>query len=736
MASNSVCGIVICKLCSEHYTDPRMLPCLHSFCYDCLSKHFDNSKSDHVCPTCNEAFEVPNGKIKSLPKDLHGSHVAEVAEYEEKIAKESTMNCDRCSVSSDSEAVKFCCNCCNFLCSWCTKDHARRTATRKHELVDVGGKSKSLQKSLLNSIQPKRMSCPLHSDEVLKFYCYSKGCSCLVCRDCILLSHSGHTYDHVDAVADKEREDMLSIVENASNAIKKLENAMGKNEKVAQNISNKQNSVEQKIKESFKELYEVLHDREDTLLAKSAEISLGKITALKLQSEDIKKMYDELNRISQLVKEATKEYTPEQMLSTKGIMTAKFDKVMKQFDACSLEPCKTDIMHSDLESAQIKEDIGKFGAVTGGSYAAGSTALFFMPVAIKGKAVNISVTTRDIQGKPLYQKGEAVVAKLGLIGSNNLDVEGTVKDNGNGIYDITLTPQSVGEHQLNVTVEGEHIKSSPFVISVREARQYTTNCLQNYGVSSQPWDVAMGDNNEMFVVDYGYHYIQVMNKQNATTVRTIGLNGSSGTGNLQFYSPSAITIKGNVMYIAEDGNHRIQKLTTSGKHLTTFGSNGSKEGQFRNPRGICIGPENKLYVTEYSNNRISVFQADGTFDHFITGNLFNPWGIAFDPQGNINVANYGSHTISVFTIDGNFLRQYGSGTIQYPAGIAIDPEGYVFVSEYYNSGYYDDSRVFIFNPQYVHTNTLQNFQYSVGIALDKDGYVYVCDYNNSRVLKY
>ncbi len=51
------------------------------------------------------------------------------------------------------------------------------------------------------------------------------------------------------------------------------------------------------------------------------------------------------------------------------------------------------------------------------------------------------------------------------------------------------------------------------------------------------------------------------------------------------------------------------------------------------PRSICIDPEGRIYVFETSNNRISVFEADGKFYRHISGNLNGPWGIAFDSSG-------------------------------------------------------------------------------------------------------
>ena len=134
------------------------------------------------------------------------------------------------------------------------------------------------------------------------------------------------------------------------------------------------------------------------------------------------------------------------------------------------------------------------------------------------------------------------------------------------------------------------------------------------------------------------------------------------------------------MYVIENANSRIQKLSTKGEFQSNFGQSGSGDGQLRNPRGICLDPKGMIFVGDYSNNRVCVFNADGTFAYNITGNtgdgsnLTNPWGVAFDPSGNLHVANYSSSCIKVFTSDGKYVTQYGSGQVSYAAGIAIDEE--------------------------------------------------------------
>ena len=59
--------------------------------------------------------------------------------------------------------------------------------------------------------------------------------------------------------------------------------------------------------------------------------------------------------------------------------------------------------------------------------------------------------------------------------------------------------------------------------------------------------------------------------------------------------------------------------------------------------------------SECGNNRISVFETNGTFLHHITGNNANgsnlngPWGLAFDQSGNLHIVHTNTSMIKVFT---------------------------------------------------------------------------------------
>jgi len=86
MASNinQESSSTICKKCSKLYTDPRMLPCLHSFCKKCIQSLVtqDGSKKKMIrCPTCKTATSIPEKGVGAIPQNVRLTFEAEVLSY-------------------------------------------------------------------------------------------------------------------------------------------------------------------------------------------------------------------------------------------------------------------------------------------------------------------------------------------------------------------------------------------------------------------------------------------------------------------------------------------------------------------------------------------------------------------------------------------------------------------------------------------------------------------------------
>ena len=121
---------------------------------------------------------------------------------------------------------------------------------------------------------------------------------------------------------------------------------------------------------------------------------------------------------------------------------------------------------------------------------------------------------------------------------------------------------------------------------------------------NQPSDVAVNDNNQLLIANYGKDCISVF------TLDGYYVNkfGSSGNSKGQLSNPVSLTID---MYgfilISEKGNDRLSIFDKDGVFVHCFGSEGTAMGQFSYPRGVALSPNSRIYISDHGNKRIQIF---------------------------------------------------------------------------------------------------------------------------------
>ncbi len=141
----------------------------------------------------------------------------------------------------------------------------------------------------------------------------------------------------------------------------------------------------------------------------------------------------------------------------------------------------------------------------------------------------------------------------------------------------------------------------------------------------------------------------------------------------------------------------------------------AKTAMFDGPRGIAVDDAGNVYVSEYSNERVQVFDANGSFlakwGNPTAGEFRYPSGIDVDDAGRLFITDTSNNMIWVYTVDGVLLTQFsGSGSrhLATPFGVVIDSAGNVYVAER------DSHRVQIFAPVLLAPG-------GAGIPTDTDG---------------
>ena len=80
--------------------------------------------------------------------------------------------------------------------------------------------------------------------------------------------------------------------------------------------------------------------------------------------------------------------------------------------------------------------------------------------------------------------------------------------------------------------------------------------------------------------------------------------GTFGGGDGRFNEPSGIALDGSGnFYVADTGNHRIQKFSSNGAFILSFGTQGSGDGAFIQPSGIAVDGSGNFYVADEFNRR-------------------------------------------------------------------------------------------------------------------------------------
>jgi DNA-binding beta-propeller fold protein YncE len=174
-------------------------------------------------------------------------------------------------------------------------------------------------------------------------------------------------------------------------------------------------------------------------------------------------------------------------------------------------------------------------------------------------------------------------------------------------------------------------------------------------------DVAQDARGHYFVGQYGQiDQIQEFDPEGKFIRRW----GSQGRGPKQFSRPQALHIdEDGLLWIADACNHRLQVYDVQASVATpecvmTWGEPGDKEGQLKYPYGIDFHSDGTLYVAEFGNHRVQRFTKEGkSLECFGSagkepGQFIDPWALVIDSRRHLHVLDTGNNRIQRFEIRG------------------------------------------------------------------------------------
>ncbi|XP_076468574.1 tripartite motif-containing protein 2-like [Babylonia areolata] len=727
--------LLSCGICLGRYRRPKVLPCLHTFCQNCLASYVPAHSLAVTCPVCRQTSILPLEGVAGLQTNFFITNLMDVVSAQAQSVLCTSGSCE----IEDARAVSKCLDCDLFLCEVCTDSHCDMEGVEAsgavgeeevaHTVVGMDQVS-----GTTDSDETPHLVCPSHFGNALQYYCTE--CETAVCADCTDIEHIGHTNICLTDAIEQQKCELLKLITQVREQVPLVEHSLSLVTDVSKALQKRSQDVEQQISNAFNELSKMMDERKASLMVELADACSSKQGVLDEQKDALESFLDKMQSSCDFTAESLEHGNETEILLVKKEMAQKLEELAMH--KLQFLPEQNDFLFFDDVSLQsVKKALSSSGALrTNGAVAYETIASGEgLRQCSAGRPCVVTVTTKDRSGE-LVKCGYAPVTAFLTPDGSDTKVLPTVTDNRNGTYDVTYTLKEEGRYTLDLMLFDQHIKGSPFKVKCVAGGEEADSLG---GTSKIPRTTAVKQKGTKRPSSSRSHG-STNRKSNPIEDDLLFKVGVKGRNKGEFTNPQGLCCTSGRVLVADSNNQVVQVFANTGECRLRFGSAGRVAGKIQRPTGVAVTLNGNYLVADYDNKWISVFAPDGKYLNKIgTGRLQGPKGVAVDNNGHIIVVDNKASAVLVFQNNGKLLHKFGSrGNEDFqfagPHYAAITSNNDIIVSDFHNHcvKVFDSEGSFLFSFG-SHGEGNGQFNAPTGVAVDPKGHILVADWGNSRI---
>ena len=729
---------VSCSVCMSPFTDPKILPCFHTFCLHCLNElqRTSGKHGEISCPKCRRKFQVPgSGYPKDLPANFRMNSLLDVMVIQK--CNVDGVKCGNCDKTSGQSF--YCFKCCTFWCNDCIAAHNIIRANKDHKVLAI----RDFQDQDIEDVLKWPVFCQKehHENKKLKFFC--KDCEVAICNTCVVTLHEGHVKVPLQDAANERKLRLESLLESQKEKALQKRNMITRLQSECNEIQEQVSCVKKSAQNLVDNLMRVIQAKKQELFKEVEDKAQQSIERLVEQQSNVENEFQRIETLIEKTETFLKRSTNAEIVHFKTLFQEEVTGETELVD-CD----RKDLGHfvffanKSLMAKANSEGVGSLKQIISQTKSSNSKAegkgITEVTVGLKSQFV---LTTRNAENEQCYEQCDIVTVEIRNDDGRECATEAQVQDNKDGSYNISYFAKEAGTCQTSVMINGEHVSGSPFTVQVKPRQYKPVLSFGEQGSSAGrfigPWGVAVNERNEIAVTDCNSRRIQIFSSD-GTYLRSFGSKGDQ-EGEFDYPTGIAYLNNGNIV-VADRRNNRLQIFTEQEKYLTQIGGEGNLDHQFNFPQGLFVDSDGNFVVADSKNKLVKLFSPSGQFLRKFGGEglLVNPCHCIQKDQYFI-VSDDGDHFIKVFHTDGDFLYKFGnegddSREFDHPHCLSVDKAGHLMVCDSGN----DTVQILELNGKFIAnfelmSNGIEECFGPVSTAVLSDGRIVVSNFCNDCI---